>query len=452
MFCLKFKRECLRKFFGLIALTVLTWLVAYELAILRHHTAQGWLPFPVNAVNMSNNNAEQNWPIHIGNFSGPTTIFDNSLEREKQMENLQALISDIRRYIPPSEKFLPEFKNPCWYADGNNIPTASALNNTHLQCLPYAFLLGFPKSGSSKLYSLIEAHHEYAQPLGKEVSIAQFLRIKPPIQNTLSYLKHFEVATKQIAGNPRKAITCDGTPTTALVQPNGYWSDEAPIDGMPMLLQELLPNAKYIVIMRNPLYATRSEFYYTLGSFAKHKSCAHITEQPATVLHELVCAHIQAHQQCVSHFEDEIKCLFHRYYTLWLKPGLCGHFLMEYSVYYFTLLLWLKHIPRERFHFVYNDEMERDPLRVAKQVYEFLGMSPMNTRQWETLKSTANTKVNTASFLDKNETTNSSIPFMKQETVDLLRAFYQPFNAKLAALIGDNSVIREWDFKLMSHS
>ena len=277
--------------------------------------------------------------------------------------------------------------------------------------------------------------------------------MKPPIQNTLSYLKHFEVATKQIARNPRKAITCDGTPTTALVLPNGYWSDEAPIDGMPMLLQELLPSAKYIVIMRNPLYVTRSEFYYTLDSYAKHRpDCGHIKEQPATVLHELVCAHIQAYQQCVSNLEDEIKCLFHRYYTLWLRPGLCGDFLMEYSVYYFTMLLWLKHSPRERFHFVYNNEMERNPLRVAEQVYEFLGMSSMNTSQWERLKTTAQTKVNPASFLDKKETTNSSIPFMKQETVKLLKAFYQPFNAKLAALIGDNSVIiREWDFT-MSHS
>ena len=477
---MRFKPKSNCKFCGVVTLTVLTGWIA--LTILSHYTAssprpstQGWLPFPVKAVyillsvravadteplgmavgrkilskDAPNISTEQKQPIDISTLLENTTIFSNSHERKHQMDNLQALISNIRRCIPPSDEFLLDFKNPCWYADNRNTPTTSPPNpNTHLQCLPYFFLLGYPKAGSSKLYSLIMAHHEYALTLDKEVSHGIFLKVKPPIQNTPSYLKHFGLAAKLIMRNPMKAITSDGTPTTVLMRPHGYWSDEAPIDGMPMLLQELLPNAKYLVIIRNPLFVTRSAFYYTLSDNAKLRGCSHITEQPATVLHELVYAHIQAHRQCVSHMGDEIKCLFTRYYTKWLKPGLCGDFLMEYNVYYSTMLLWLKHIPRERFHFVYNDELERNPLRVVKQVYEFLGMSPLNTRQWELLRAMAHEKVNSVSFLDESERTNSSIPFMKQETVELLKAFYQPFNEKLAALIGDKRFFREWDYTM----
>lgn len=43
--------------------------------------------------------------------------------------------------------FLPEYKNPCFLDDKNS---------TH--CLPYVFLLGMPKCGTTDLYKKLRQH------------------------------------------------------------------------------------------------------------------------------------------------------------------------------------------------------------------------------------------------------------------------------------------------------
>lgn len=49
----------------------------------------------------------------------------------------------------PAYGFLQEFKNPCWRDDGDK-----------LQCLPYAYVLGQPKCGTSDLFERLKAHQD----------------------------------------------------------------------------------------------------------------------------------------------------------------------------------------------------------------------------------------------------------------------------------------------------
>jgi hypothetical protein len=68
----------------------------------------------------------------------------------------------------PQEGFLNTFKNPCWKYDmemNENIPrtledlfTGEGEEETSLACLPYAYILGQPKCGTSDLFERLKVH------------------------------------------------------------------------------------------------------------------------------------------------------------------------------------------------------------------------------------------------------------------------------------------------------
>jgi len=87
--------------------------------------------------------------------------------------------SNIRARYPqlfqelPAYGFLPEYKNPCWYKslntpnavqnDQNDVfaqEESSTETKQELVCLPYAYILGQPKSGTSDLYERLKTHQE----------------------------------------------------------------------------------------------------------------------------------------------------------------------------------------------------------------------------------------------------------------------------------------------------
>ena len=56
----------------------------------------------------------------------------------------------------PTYTFDPAYKNPCWRENGT------------LRCLPYFFLIGVKKCGTTELYKLIEKHPDYITPDGNK--------------------------------------------------------------------------------------------------------------------------------------------------------------------------------------------------------------------------------------------------------------------------------------------
>ena len=47
-------------------------------------------------------------------------------------------------------KFLPDFKTPCWLS-----------SNHELRCLPFFFLVGCPKCGTTDLFRMLKAHPDF---------------------------------------------------------------------------------------------------------------------------------------------------------------------------------------------------------------------------------------------------------------------------------------------------
>ena len=59
--------------------------------------------------------------------------------------------------------FLPTYKNPCWY----NLSVTD--DNPVLKCVPYFFVPGMPKCGSTMLFEVLKIHHQILPAVTKEM-------------------------------------------------------------------------------------------------------------------------------------------------------------------------------------------------------------------------------------------------------------------------------------------
>lgn len=143
----------------------------------------------------------------------------------------------------------------------------------NLYCLPRVLIAGFPKCATSSLYYMMIKHPQIAQPRMKEQHIFRdsFLSrdIKLPHKQLqmLYYLYHFEKASREILMNPDH-LTIDGSTTTivpGLYVP--YYQDEDMCITSRMVTK-MIPNAKFIIMMRNPADRLYSDYWYLCGKFS----------------------------------------------------------------------------------------------------------------------------------------------------------------------------------------
>ena len=112
----------------------------------------------------------------------PNTSFPDL--RYRSSEDVQQSLSGIFSSIPPSG-FSDKYVNPCWVGKDTNIGSIQRLKlskktgdnpaNESLHCLPYFFILGQPKCGTTDLYSRLSRHHDIAAPKKKEVRLVVYL-------------------------------------------------------------------------------------------------------------------------------------------------------------------------------------------------------------------------------------------------------------------------------------
>ena len=143
----------------------------------------------------------------------------------------------------------------------------------NLFCLPRVLIAGFPKCATSSLYYMMIKHPQIARPRMKEQHIFRdsFLStdIKLPHKQIqmLYYLYHFEKASHEILMNPDH-LTIDGSTTTIVP---GLYVPYYQVEDMcitPRMVTKMIPNAKYIIMMRNPSDRLYSDYWYLCGKFS----------------------------------------------------------------------------------------------------------------------------------------------------------------------------------------
>ena len=370
----------------------------------------------------------------------------NSLAR-----NLTLYLNALRSIIP--EHFSSSYHSPCWNSpiilsdqkqreltllskqwipmECQNklkdhliysilIPSLNQENRA-LQCLPAFFLAGFPKSGTTTLYSMLCKHEMILKTHPKESHWWTRMRLDDKDPNylrlaALRYLVYYNKVIPRVKSNSQ-VLTFDASQST--LWDSNFFVHNEDYCAMPIAVSHILPSAKFIVLMRDPVTRTLSHYLYT---------CTFLRKKPPSnsVFHEKVLSDVHHFKNCLMSNRTVYECSADKFYSRVNKAG-CGGalgFHLIISIYYLHIKKWMQFYPRESFLFLRMEDMSSLPFTFMKKVTNFLNIDPL---PYKTTKMLAKHKEN-RQILHME---------MLPETRAILSEFFNPFNEMLVELTGD---------------
>ncbi|KAJ8042328.1 Carbohydrate sulfotransferase 15 [Holothuria leucospilota] len=334
---------------------------------------------------------------------------------------LKKIYAELFETFPTS--FSPRFKNPCWFN-----------KRSKLRCLPYFYQIGMPKCGTTDLWNKLIKHPQI-QNVPKEphwwakrrngwtqtpIHAPQVLRVrhmtgKEDDASLEWYLNWFEAFAVQDIKKNHKLVFGDGSVTTSFT-PLGHWRTDFPGAkdppvSLPDLMHSLQPEAKIIVILREPVSRFYSAHLYNGGRNSRSFDRA--------VKDSLECM-----ATCLSRHTDRF-CAYQQ---------TCDQiFRGMYSIY---MTDWIKAYGHDKVHVIRLDEWVTTPIEEYKKLLKFLEIDMLSNN---TIKSIVEQKVQN-SQKKKMKKAGEMLPSSRK----LLEDFYRPYNRALAELLNDTNFL--WDY------
>lgn len=343
---------------------------------------------------------------------------------------------------------------------------------SNLLCLPNIFLAGFPKCGSSFLYCFInklidmttsnlhmqreavkEPHFWVRANAAKSIYL-------PTADDLGEYLLNFLSGLHQVVDLKRNEVMLvDGTPNIMFNWPRFRPSEHDLTNYclIPSVLPNLLPDSKYIVIMRNPIDMVYSAFWFSCTSI-RGRIPMKMQHIGPSVFHDRVRAKISMFNNCMKdssvpsidftcvtdtkhnysscimkrmHLLD--RCINHITFNIFSRdfPG-CGRSRIAMGVYYVHVRKWLSVVSKHRLLFLTLEDLAKRSSRVTRDIIKFLGVSP--TKSYKSLAERAkdSCKTNSQDLVDYKHNPRLQ---MRGETRTLLDIFYHPFNTLLGNIL-----------------
>ncbi|XP_067654172.1 carbohydrate sulfotransferase 15-like [Haliotis asinina] len=310
-------------------------------------------------------------------------------------------IHDLLRVKTPA--FLSNYKNPCWEQD----------NPSKLVCLPYFYLAGFPKCGTTFTFSTIVGHPEAVKGKVKEPHWIARKRFKER-SDLQCYVDKFspaarvidsEVSIDPLTGQTfHPIITGDGSASTAWHNPNwrylpGNYNCTEPRVLTPHYLYHLNPSTKVIILVRNPTERVISGYNYFIRG--------HIT---AESFHAKMVQDLRTFEDCCSKYSFRV-CAYND--NIRLPIGLYHVFIRD----------WMNVFPADQILIVRLEDIRGDPFRAFTRIFNFLGLSHVSRSDLREI-------LNSSRMNDKRKRFQAT-----NETLRLLDDFYRPHNIQLARLL-----------------
>nr|KAI8768830.1 carbohydrate sulfotransferase 15-like [Biomphalaria glabrata] len=367
-----------------------------------------------------------------------------------------AQVSETLRMKPL--EFLKEFKNPCrreplkepieeLYSHNSYALASPSYHNAfnkildqwklikpdpkyRLRCLPYFFLAGQPKSGSTDFYKRLIAHPDIVAPPSKESHwwaknrYGMFLNFTQPIPFS-DYVDLYDgVALKiQQAGTSTNGsitypkITGDGSVSTLWYNDDWWKNPENCGMTVPKFtnahhVYAVIPQARIIIILRNPIDRLYSDFLYFQRS-----------DKSPEDFHQAAENGIQLLNECIDRFGMRA-CIY--------NSSVAGksRVRLRVGLYYQYLQEWLTLFPRSQVAVVRLEDYSAKPLSTVRQVHTFLQLRQLSDVEDDRVL--AQPKHNT------RRTSDRKFGGMLDKTRELLHSFYHPHNLDLAQLLHDD--------------
>ncbi|KAK6293908.1 hypothetical protein J4Q44_G00362340 [Coregonus suidteri] len=372
-------------------------------------------------------------------------------------------------------KFLPDVKNPCWYEEhAGNITKDPYGTNLYarysrrfrtvfeylrkafrkhlyrrggkyyrLRCLPYFYIIGQPKCGTTDLYDRLQLHPEVRFTTFKEphwwtrkrfgiIRLSEGFHDRYPVED---YLDLFDLAAYQIqddlmgnapSGAPEQHNIIIGEASASTMWDNNAWvyfydnSTEAEAEP-PFLIQDFIhslqPDARFIIMLRDPVERLYSDYLY-FG----------ITNKSAEDFQEKVSESLQLFEGCLTEYTMR-SCV----YNTTLNNAMPVR--LQVGLYIVYILDWLTVYSREQILVLRLEDHASNRKYTMHKVFDFLNLGPLTEqKEAEITKSPAS---NTRRPADK------SLGPMLPVTKEILRDFYTPFNEKLAKVLRNDTF--RWD-------
>ncbi|XP_025095693.1 carbohydrate sulfotransferase 15-like [Pomacea canaliculata] len=377
--------------------------------------------------------------------------------------------------MPPIE-FLPNYKAPCWYENlplGDQIPgtpytrnlftcfspnartlflemhaewavsTQLASNPKRLRCLPYFYIAGMPKCGSTDLYRKVTQHPEVVRPPMKEshwwsknrfgvrlnysslIPLDQYvdlfdkaaLRIESHAVEVTSTRKRSSLVPTNLTIPWSQALNkCDGSAST-LWDNDDWWrlpencGRDEPLYTNANYIRHLTPHARVLVILRQPTDRLFSDYLY----FQK-------TNKSLAEFHEHVVLSVSKLKSCMEQLSLRA-CVYDKRIASGVKVRL------RVGIYHVYLAEWLKVFPRDQILVIRLEDYAKNLKQTTRRVYDFLGLRKLSREEED--------KILQSPIANARKKKDKDLGFMWEDTHRLLRDFYQPHNEKLADLLGD---------------
>ena len=184
-------------------------------------------------------------------------------------------------------------------------------------------------------------------------------------------------------------------------------------------IHKQLPQAKCIIIMRNPVKRLYSDYLF-FGRFGKRTVEGFHRAAADAVQRFNLCLKTMSTKHCV-YSELSIFDLLSR-----LRIGL----------YYFYIDHWLNLYPLEQLHWVRLEDYAKDPATVLQGIYDFLGVKEMPKKE-------INAYITNTTVSLNNAKAYQHIGDMMPQTKQMLTDFYKEYNQKLAERLGDDKLLYE---------
>ncbi|XP_071819278.1 carbohydrate sulfotransferase 15-like isoform X2 [Apostichopus japonicus] len=344
------------------------------------------------------------------------------------MDVLDPHTYDIRKLDPElfrkfPKRFDERYKNPCWY------------EKSRLRCIPYFYLIGMPKCGTTDLWSKLVQHpqiqgtpkepHWWSKRrlgwTGLPIHGREVVKIRKmtgagndaPFEWYLNWFSTFGVNSIQ---QNRDKVLGDGSVTTSWdIGENWmtlYPEATEPPFVMADLLHEFQPNAKIVVILREPVSRQYSSYLYCHGKNADD-------------FHRQTMKHLECHADC----ESKHSLRYCAYAITQCK--------LFRGMYYYFLRDWIEAYGREKIHVVMLSEWMSDSVNQYKMLSEFLNL---NTPSDEIIQRIVSRGVQNS----QTEKKKKRAGVIRPDTKKMLQDFYRPLNHKLAELLNDTRFL--WDY------
>jgi len=295
----------------------------------------------------------------------------------------------LNQFIPNTKTILREKyleKHPLAHKLTTSLYLKYCRVNGPLHVLPDYYIIGVVKGGTTSLHDYLIQHPCIQPPIGKEIDYFGQLYYREQYWYRSSFPYKIQ---KFFAQKIQKKDFLTGEATPRYIEhPN-----------VPERIKRLTPNAKFIVLLRNPI--DRAYSHHNMSMTRKHETLP---------FEEAINKEQGRIQGEYEKMKKDYRYYNWTYYLFAYK---------EHGKYIERLQRWMKIFPRKQFKIIKSEDLFENPSTIYAEILEFLNLPKWDLSEYPALKKRKYQK-----------------PNMNPETRKKLSEFFKPYNEKLYRFLG----------------